>query len=54
MTCGSACAASSAASAAACVTAFGKLLGLEVTVVPNAGHMLPKEYVGDVLDKWLL
>lgn len=38
----------------ACVTAFGKLLGLEVTVVPNAGHMLPKEYVGDVLDKWLL
>jgi len=35
------------------VTAFGQLLGLEVTVVPNAGHMLPKEYVGDLLDKLL-
>ena len=34
------------------VTAFGKLLGLDVTVVPNAGHMLPKEYVGALLDKW--
>lgn len=35
------------------VTAFGHLLGLEVTVVPNAGHMLPKEYVGNLLDTWL-
>ena len=34
------------------VTAFGSLLGIEVTVVPNAGHMLPKEYVGDLLDRW--
>ena len=34
-------------------TAFGKLLGLDVTVVPNAGHMLPKEYVGALLDRWL-
>jgi len=36
------------------VTAFGELLGIDVNIVPNAGHMLPKEYVGDVLDKWLL
>jgi alpha-beta hydrolase superfamily lysophospholipase len=35
------------------VTAFGSMLGIPVTVVPNAGHMLPKEYVGDLLDKWL-
>ena len=35
------------------VTAFGALLGLDVTIVPNAGHMLPKGYVGALLDKWL-
>jgi alpha-beta hydrolase superfamily lysophospholipase len=35
------------------VTAFGSMLGINVTVVPNAGHMLPKEYVGNLLDKWL-
>jgi pimeloyl-ACP methyl ester carboxylesterase len=35
------------------VTTLGALLGISVTVVPNAGHMLPKEYVGDLLDKWL-
>jgi alpha-beta hydrolase superfamily lysophospholipase len=35
------------------VTTFGSMLGIDVTVVPNAGHMLPKEYVGDLLDKWL-
>ena len=35
------------------VTTFGSMLGIPVTVVPNAGHMLPKEYVGDLLDKWL-
>jgi alpha-beta hydrolase superfamily lysophospholipase len=35
------------------VSAFGSMLGISVTVVPNAGHMLPKEYVGDLLDKWL-
>jgi len=34
------------------VTAFGSMLGIDVTVVPNAGHMLPKEYVGNLLDKW--
>lgn len=35
------------------VSAFGSMLGLPVTVVPNAGHMLPKQYVGDLLDNWL-
>lgn len=35
------------------VTAFGELLGIDVTVVPNGGHMLPKEYVGNLLDYWL-
>ena len=31
------------------VTAFGSMLGIPVTVVPNAGHTLPKEYVGNLL-----
>ena len=35
------------------VLAFGSMLGIDVTVVPNAGHMLPKEYVGGLLDRWL-
>jgi alpha-beta hydrolase superfamily lysophospholipase len=35
------------------VTAFGSMLGIPVTVVPNAGHMLPKEYVGNLLARWL-
>jgi alpha-beta hydrolase superfamily lysophospholipase len=35
------------------VTAIGALLGLDVKIVPNAGHMLPKVYVGALLDKWL-
>jgi hypothetical protein len=35
------------------VTALCSLLGIDVTVVPNAGHMLPKEYVGNLLDRWL-
>lgn len=35
------------------VTAFGSMLGIPVTVVPNAGHTLPKEYVGNLLDRWL-
>lgn len=35
------------------VLAFGSMLGIDVTVVPNAGHMLPKEYVGGLLDTWL-
>jgi predicted alpha/beta hydrolase family esterase len=29
------------------------LLGIKVHIVPNAGHMLPKEYVGTLLDKWI-
>ena len=35
------------------VTAFGSKLGIDVAVVPNAGHNLPKEYVGALLDSWL-
>ena len=27
--------------------------GYDVTVVPNVGHMLGKDYVGNLLDKWL-
>ena len=29
------------------------MLGISVNVVPNAGHMLPAEYVGALLDAWL-
>ena len=36
------------------VETFGALTGLEVTVVPEAGHMLPKEYVNNLLNRWLL
>jgi hypothetical protein len=36
------------------LTALGALLGLEVTVVPKAEHMLLNAYVGDLLDMWLL
>jgi hypothetical protein len=32
------------------VTKFASLLGLPVTVVPNAGHQLPKEYVSLLLE----
>jgi len=35
------------------VLAFGSMLGIPVAVVKNAGHMLPKEYVGNLLDRWL-
>ena len=35
------------------VTALGQRLGIPVTVVPGAGHMLGVEYVGGVLDRWL-
>ena len=35
------------------VELFGSLTGLRVTVVPEAGHMLPKEYVSDLLDRWI-
>ena len=35
------------------VEMFGALTGLKVTVVAEAGHMLPKEYVNNLLDRWL-
>jgi alpha-beta hydrolase superfamily lysophospholipase len=35
------------------VTAFANKVGLQVTVVPNAGHNLGKQYVGSLLDQWL-
>jgi len=35
------------------VQAFGDATGIPVTVVPGGGHMLGKEYVGGVLDRWL-
>jgi hypothetical protein len=35
------------------VMAFGKAVGIPVTVVENAGHMLGKTYVGGLLDRWL-
>jgi alpha-beta hydrolase superfamily lysophospholipase len=35
------------------VTAFGSIVGIDVKVVPGAGHMLPQEYVGLLLDRWL-
>lgn len=35
------------------VERFGSLIDIPVTVVPKAGHMLPKDYVGGVLDGWL-
>lgn len=34
------------------VKAFGAMVGIAVTVVPNAGHSLPKAYVGGLLDRW--
>jgi len=34
------------------VKAFGTMIGVAVTVVPNAGHSLPKAYVSSVLDQW--
>ena len=35
------------------VEMFGSLTGLKVTVVPEAGHMLPKEYVNNLLEGWI-
>ena len=35
------------------ISEFGRLLNISVTVVPRAGHMLPKKYVTTVLDQWL-
>ena len=36
------------------VAALAKLTGWNMTVVRGAGHMLPKDYVGMVLDRWLI
>jgi pimeloyl-ACP methyl ester carboxylesterase len=35
------------------VEAFGRMTGIPVTVVPQGGHNLGKEYVGPLLDRWL-
>ena len=35
------------------VTAFAELVAMNVHVVQNGGHKLPKEYVSNLLDKWL-
>lgn len=35
------------------VSAFAAQVGMGLTVVPDAGHQLGKEYVGPVLDRWL-
>lgn len=35
------------------VQAFGARVGIPVTVVPNAGHMLGEAYLGPLLDRWL-
>ena len=35
------------------VTEFAAKLGMPVTVVPNTGHQLGKQYVGALLDQWL-
>ncbi len=34
------------------VARFAELVGLKVHVVHGGGHMLPKDYVGRLLDKW--
>ena len=34
------------------VQALAKLMAWHVTVVPEAGHMLPKAYVGALLHRW--
>lgn len=35
------------------VAAFAKATGMSVNVVPGMGHMLEKDYVATVLDRWL-
>jgi hypothetical protein len=32
--------------------AFGEMVGVKVNLVAGAGHMLPREYVGELLNKW--
>ena len=36
------------------VTAFAALIHSQVTVLEGAGHSLPKEYVANLLDTWLI
>ncbi len=36
------------------VSSFASRVGIPVFVIPGAGHMLDKGYVGQVLDRWLL
>jgi hypothetical protein len=36
------------------VQALGRLAGIPVTVVPKGGHNLGKDYVGPLLDRWLV
>jgi hypothetical protein len=33
---------------------FGRLTGVPVTIVPDAGHMLGHGYVNALLDQWLI
>lgn len=35
------------------VARFGKALSISVTIVQGAGHMLGKDYVGRLLDRWI-
>jgi hypothetical protein len=35
------------------VLAFGKAVGLPVHLAEGRGHMLGKDYVGDLIDAWL-
>jgi len=35
------------------VGALGKQLGIPVTIAPGKGHVLGKDYVGPLLDRWL-
>lgn len=36
------------------VAKFSELIGVDVKLVQGAGHMLGKDYVGDLLNKWLV
>ena len=36
------------------VQVFGQMTGIPITVVPCGGHDLGKEYVGPLLDRWLV
>ena len=35
------------------LTEFGRLTGVPVTIIPDAGHMLDHNYVRALLDQWL-